>query len=176
MDFSIQKNTALLISLPLVVAAAAVAAAVFFGPPRLVHDGALSGWYLGNYRWSGEIIATGDVTVLGKVMVDSGTKVRVEASDDRHSGGDAGSYEAAHIEIFIAGKLIVAGTERWPVVFTSAGSPPHADDWQGLAFRGDGSMIDHAIIDYSRDGLVQIGRQPHSMVRDSVVLPPPEER
>lgn len=63
------------------------------------------------------------------------------------------------------GKLIVAGTEKEPVLFTSNNNSPAAGDWVGVGFAekvGAGTSLDHLIVEYagskasSGDGAVHL--------------------
>ncbi len=127
-------------------------------------------------------MVTGDVEVFGNLTVTEGTIIRFEVGDDQKSGDEVPadgyntndptrllSYSKTHAGIFVLRKLIANGTESRPITFTSAAPNPEYADWESVVFRGDGSLIQNVIVEYSRNGLNPVGNQTHSVIRDSIV-------
>lgn len=142
----------------------------------------LSGVLMGSQTWSGELLVTGDVQIAGDLTLLPGTVVRVAVGDDRHLGNEVppdgfnnndptrlAAYAVAHAEIGVGGRIVAQGTTDRPILFTSASPTPHLADWQGLVFLGDGSVLEHVAVEWSRNGVTPKGRQPNSVIRDSVV-------
>jgi hypothetical protein len=77
--------------------------------------------------------------------------------------------------------LSAVGTEAEPITFTSSNPNPRAGDWQCIHLDGDGSELDHVVVEYGgaacgatgagREGMVQVYGSPrgitHSALRDS---------
>lgn len=142
---------------------------------------AISGWFIGNQIWSGDIYVTGDVEILGNLTVLPGTTVKFSVGDDRHGGDEVPpdgfndkdptrlkSYTAAHASLFVLKKLNARGTQNQPILFTSAAPKPNLADWEAIIFRGDGSIIDNVIVEYTRNGLNPVGKQPNSVIQNTV--------
>lgn len=141
----------------------------------------LSGLYLGNQVWSGTITLTGDTTVLGNVTVQPGTTVRFIVGDDQKSGDEVPadgfndkdptrlkSYTTTHSSLFILNKLVAQGSPDQPIIFTSAAGKPDLADWEAVIFRGNGSIVDNVIAEYNRNGFNPTGKQPDSIIKNSV--------
>ncbi|MBI4281691.1 right-handed parallel beta-helix repeat-containing protein [Candidatus Uhrbacteria bacterium] len=148
----------------------------------IVADTTRSGVYFGNQIWSGDILVTGDVMVLGNLTVREGTRVRFAVGDDRGWGDEVPadgyndhdptrllSYGKTHSLLFILRRFIAIGTAERPITFTSAAEHPTYADWEAIIFEGNGSIVDHAVVEYSRNGLNPIGDQRKSVIRDSIV-------
>ena len=149
---------------------------------REMADTSASGTYLGNYLWSGTITLTGDVSILGNLTVSPGAVIRFAEGDDQGGGDEVPadgyndhdptrllSYGKTHVQLFVMRKLMAMGTEARPATFTSAAGKPNYADWGSVVFQGDGSIIDHVIVEYSRNGLNPAGSQPRSIIRNSTV-------
>lgn len=155
--------------------------ALFRLPYRVVHDSSISGLILGNRTFAGVITVTGDILIAGNLKVLPATKVKFVVGDDQQSGEEIKadgyndldpsrllSYTKTHSNMTILGKIEAMGTESDPVVFTSAATTPRLADWESFVFLGDGSVLDHIIVEYSRNGMNPSGSQPNSIVRNSV--------
>ncbi|KKU48657.1 MAG: hypothetical protein UX68_C0010G0032 [Parcubacteria group bacterium GW2011_GWA2_46_9] len=142
----------------------------------------VSGMYFGNQEWGGEIAVTGDTEIIGNLTVTPGTVVKFVVGDDRGRGDEVEkdgfndndptrlrSYTATHSSLFVFRKLIAQGTKEKNIVFTSAAMEPRLADWESIVFRGDGSIVDNVVVEYSRNGLNPMGSQPNSVIKNSVV-------
>jgi len=165
---------------PLVLVCTASAAPAPAPPATTVRR--LSGFQFGGQRWSDEILITGDVVVVGDLVVDPGTVVRFAAGDDQGLGNEVAadgfndadptrlvSYARTHSDLVVLGKLTAQGTTGAPIMFTSAADRPALADWQGVSFSGDGSVLDGVIVEWSRNGVTPRGAQPGSVLRNSTV-------
>ncbi len=141
-----------------------------------------SGFYLGNQVWSENIEITGDTTILGNLTVLPGTFVRFVVGDDQKTGDEVPadgyndldptrlrSYSTTHSNLLVLRKIIAIGTKDAPITFTSASKTPTYADWEALLFSGNGSRLDSVIVEYSRNGVNPIGRQPNSVLQNSIV-------
>lgn len=141
----------------------------------------LSGLFIGNQIWSGNIYVTGDVEILGNLTVMPGTTVKFSIGDDRRGGDEVPadgfndndptrlkSYTTTHAGLFVFNKLIAKGTQTQPIIFTSAAQKPDLADWEAIVFRGDGSIVENVIVEYTRNGLNPIGQQPNSVIQNSI--------
>ncbi len=141
----------------------------------------LSGVYFGNQVWGGEIIITGDTVVLGNLTVLHGTVVKFVVGDDRGWGDEVEkdgfndndptrlkSYTTTHSSLFVLRKLTAKGTENKKIVFTSNAEKPYLADWEAIVWQGDGSVIDNVIVEYTRNGLNPVGKQPNSIIQNSI--------
>lgn len=141
----------------------------------------LSGLYIGNQIWSGEIYVKGDIEILGDLTVAPGTTVKFTVGDDHHRGDEIPadgfndkdptrlkSYTTSHAGLFVLRKLIAKGTQSAPIVFTSVAQKPDLADWEAIIFRGDGSIIDNITVEYTRNGLNPIGKQPNSIIQNTI--------
>ena len=70
--------------------------------------------------------------------------------------------------IFILRKFIAKGTSSQLITFTSAAQKPYLADWEAIVFQGDGSIIDNVIVEYTRNGLNPVGKQPNSVIQNSI--------
>ena len=152
----------------------------FFSTTRISNT-SISGWFVGNQIWSGSVYITGDVDILGNLTVLPGTTVKFSVGDDRHKGDEVPadgfndndptrlkSYSTTHSSLFILGKLIAKGERANPIVFTSAEQNPNLADWEAIIFRGDGSIVDNIIVEYTRNGINPTGKQPNSVIQNTV--------
>lgn len=141
----------------------------------------ISGWSLGNQIWSGAITVTGDITIIGNLTVLPETMIKFEVGDDQHTGDEVPvdgfndkdptrlkSYTTTHSSLFIWGKFIAQGTQDQPILFTSAAQKPYLADWEAIIFRGDGSIVNTIIVEYTRNGLNPIGKQPNSVIQNTI--------
>ncbi|MBI5370165.1 right-handed parallel beta-helix repeat-containing protein [Candidatus Uhrbacteria bacterium] len=141
----------------------------------------LSGWFIGNQIWSGHIFVTGDVEILGRLTVLPGTKVTFSVGDDRQRGDEVPadgfndkdptrlkSYSTTHSSLFVLREFMAIGTQNQPILFTSVAEQPQVADWEAIIFQGDGSIVDHTIVEYTRNGLNPIGKQPHSIIQNTI--------
>jgi len=141
----------------------------------------ISGWFIGNQVWSGDIHITGDVEILGNLTVLPGTIVKFNVGDDRHRGDEVRtdgfndkdptrlkSYTTTHSSLFVLKKFMAKGTKDQSIVFTSAEQKPNLADWEAIVFRGNGSIVENIIVEYTRNGINPIGKQPNSIIQNSV--------
>lgn len=141
----------------------------------------ISGRYFGNQIWSGEITITGDTEILGDLTVLPGTIVKFVVGDDRSRGDEVPadgfndkdptrlkSYTTTHSSLFILRKFIVKGIPGQLIIFTSAAQKPNLADWEAIIFAGDKSIVDNVVVEYTRNGLNPIGKQPNSVIQNSV--------
>ncbi|MFH0943222.1 MAG: right-handed parallel beta-helix repeat-containing protein [Candidatus Beckwithbacteria bacterium] len=144
-------------------------------------DAKISGRYFGDQIWSGVITITGDTEILGDLTVLPGTVVKFEVGDDRGRGDEVPadgfndkdptrlkSYTTTHSSLFILKKFIAKGTPGQLITFTSAAQKPNLADWEAIVFRGNGSELDNVVVEYTRNGLNPIGKQPKSVIQESV--------
>ncbi len=144
-------------------------------------DISLSGISIGNQIWSGEIYVTGDIAIIGNLTVMPGTTVKFMVGDDRRRGDEVPadgfndkdptrlkSYTTSHSGLFVSGKLIAKGTPAGPVIFTSAAQQPDLADWEAIVFRGNGSIVDNITVEYTRNGINPIGKQPNSVIQNTI--------
>lgn len=152
----------------------------FFSTTKIV-NAKISGIYLGNQIWSEKITITGDTEILGDLTVLPGTIVKFEVSDDSGWGDEVEkdgfndndptrlkSYTTTHSSLFVLRKLIAQGTKEEKIVFTSNATKPYLADWEAIVWQGDGSIIDNVVVEYTRNGLNPIGKQPNSVIRNSI--------
>ena len=170
----------LLLAVPFVILAAAF---IFFSlPPAHVSSQSVSGIQFRSQVWSGEITITGDVTILRDLTIMPGTVIKFEVQDDQGKGLEVGpdgfndddptrliSYAQSHASLDINGKLLAQGTPEQPIIFTSAAAHPALADWEAVSPGGDGSIIEHATIEYSRNGISPVGSHLNSVFRNNVV-------
>lgn len=155
--------------------------ALFYAPYRMVQDASISGLMLGNRTFAGTITATGDVWLVGNLKILPGTTIQFEVGDDQESGGEIeadgyndsdlarlASYTKTHGSITIRGRIEAEGADSAPITFTSASPAPQLADWESFIFYGDGSVLDHIIVEYARNGMNPLGSQPNSVARNSI--------
>ncbi|QQG44428.1 MAG: right-handed parallel beta-helix repeat-containing protein [Candidatus Roizmanbacteria bacterium] len=141
----------------------------------------ISGVLLGNQIWSEEIIITGDTEIIGNLTVLPSTIVKFVVGDDRGMGDEVEkdgfndndptrlkSYTKTHSSLFILGKLIAQGRKDKKIIFTSSAEKPYLADWEAIVWQGDGSIIDNVIVEFTRNGLNPIGKQPNSVIQNSI--------
>lgn len=141
----------------------------------------ISGIYFGNQVWGGEVVVTGDIVILGNLAILPGTTVKFEVGDDRGWGDEVEkdgfndddptrlkSYTTTHSSLFVLRKLIAQGTEDKQIIFTSNAEKPYLADWEAVVWQGDGSIIDNVVVEYTRNGLNPIGKQPNSIIQNSI--------
>src|SRR3989338_5883224 len=141
----------------------------------------VSGWFIGNQIWNGDIYVTGDVEILGNLTVLPGATIKLSVGDDRHKGDEVPtdgfndkdptrlkSYTTTHSSLFVLKKFIAKGTKDRPIIFTSAASKPNLADCEAIIFQGDGSIVENIIVEYTRNGINPIGEQPNSVIQNSI--------
>lgn len=141
----------------------------------------MSGVYLGNQILDGVITVTGDTEILGNLTVLPGTIVKFMVGDDQRRGDEVKkdgfndndptrlkAYTATHAGLFILKKFIARGTKDRKIVFTSASEKPYLADWEAVVWQGDGSIVNNVIVEYTRNGLNPIGKQPNSVIQNSI--------
>lgn len=174
-----KKRVALAILIILLIALG-FAAIKFFSTEKISNT-KRSGMYIGNQIWSGGITITGDTEILGNLTVLPGTVVKFVVGDDQRRGDEVEkdgfndndptrlkSYTTTHSSLFVLRKLIAQGTKDKKVIFTSNAEKPYLADWEAIVWQGDGSMIDNVIAEYTRNGLNPIGKQPNSVIQNSI--------
>ncbi|MBU0572785.1 right-handed parallel beta-helix repeat-containing protein [Patescibacteria group bacterium] len=137
---------------------------------------------MGNQTWSGEKLITGDVYIEGNLTVLPGTIVRFAVGDDQNSGEEIEpdgfnnsdptrllKYEKTHSGLYVTGKLTAVGTPDKQIIFTSAAKEPNYADWVSLGFGGDGSIIEHCIVEWSRNSITPGRNQPNTIIRNNVI-------
>lgn len=140
-----------------------------------------SGTYIGNQVWSGEITITGDTEIIGNLTVLPGTVVTFVVSDDQERGDEVPtdgfndndptrrtSYTTTHSGLFVLRKFMAQGTKDKKIIFTSSAEKPYLADWEAIVWQGDGSVIDNVVVEYTRNGLNPIGKQPNSVIQNSI--------
>ena len=80
-------------------------------------------------------------TVVGKILVPSGTTLTIEPGVTVQFEESKLSWEAFYIEV--EGKLIAKGEQDKPITFTSTGQ----HQWGGIVLSGELSLIEHCIIE-----------------------------
>jgi hypothetical protein len=115
--------------------------------------------------WSGTIHITGDIQVDpgATLTVLPGTLILIAArSDDQHGGHftpvdrfnpkDPPFEGDKRVEFWVQGTLLVQGTLRDPVIFTSDASQPRNDDWGKFLCVGDSARVEitGAIVEFFR--------------------------
>ena len=174
-----KKKIAIIIAVILLVAAGFLAFKFF--STENISNTKRSGTYYGNQIWSGEITVTGDTEIIGNLTVLPGTIVKFVVGDDRRQGDEVEkdgfndndptrlkSYTTTHSSLFILRKLIAQGTQDRKIVFTSGAEKPYLADWEAIVWQGDGSIIDNVVVEYTRNGLNPIGKQPNSVIQNSI--------
>lgn len=144
-------------------------------------DAKISGTRIGNQVWSGEITLTGDTNIIGNLTVKPGSTIKFSVGDDQKSGDEVPadgfnnqdptrlkSYSKTHASLYVFGKLIAQGTPDKKILFTSASPSPTLADWEAVIFRGNGSVVDNVIAEYNRNGFNPTGKQPDSIIKNSV--------
>lgn len=153
--------------------------------PKMVSNQTLSGVQMRSQVWSGEITITGDVTFLpfADLTILPGTKIKFVVGDDKKLGGfevpadgfndldptRLSSYGKTHSGLTVTGKLYAVGTPENRILFTSAAENPKIADWDCISVGGDGSLIEYAIIEYTRIGIGAGDNTPHSIFRNNIV-------
>ena len=103
----------------------------------------------GKVQWSGEMVLDGIIIVKkGSVLtVSPGTVVRFNRKDWDDDGiGDA--------ELRVEGTIRILGSEKEPVLFTSAMKTPSPADWKFLMINhADGALVQNAIFEYAFSGI-----------------------
>jgi hypothetical protein len=143
----------------------------------------ISGFFMESQIWSGEVLVTGDVTIGQDLTILPGTIVRFAVQDDQQQGYETPadgyndldptrlmSYGITHSSLTVQGKLNAVGTPEEIILFTSAAENPKIADWEAIYPQGDGSLIEWAIIEWSRNG-ISPGDQPtpNSIFRNNVI-------
>ncbi len=152
----------------------------FFSITRTI-NAKISGVLLGNHIWSGKITITGDTEIIGNLTVLPGTIVKFVVGDDQRRGDEVEkdgfndddptrlkSYTTTHSGLFVFRKLTAQGTEDKKITFTSNAEQPYLADWEAIVWQGDGSVIDNVIVEYTRNGLNPVGKQPNSIIQNSI--------
>ncbi len=154
-----------------------LAVAVYLSP-KVVSDTSLSGNYYRDQIWNGEITITGDVYIRQALTIRPGTTIKFLVQDDRARGTEImadgfnnddptrlESYATSHSSLEIGGNLTARGTKEQPITFTSAAETPTTADWEAVYIHGPESIVEYAIVDYSRNGLT-----PTSIPGDHVII------
>ena len=175
------KNRKTFYILGIIILIGIVAAGLEFFSTSYESNTKVTGFLFGNQVWSGEIYVTGDVAVLGDLMILPGTVIRFYVRDDQFKGDEVPAdgfndkdptrleiYTKTHSGLFVLKKLIAKGTPDQMIVFTSAAQKPDLADWEAIVFRGNGSIIENVIVEYTRNGINPIGEQPDSIIQNSI--------
>jgi len=99
--------------------------------------------------WRKEVKVDGVVIVAkgGSLNIAPGTRVVFSVRDDDGDGiGDS--------ELRVEGNLEVAGTEKDPVIFTSAAAEPEPADWKYIMINhADSASVSNAVVEYAYSGI-----------------------
>jgi len=99
--------------------------------------------------WDKEVKVDGIVIVAkeGSLKIVPGTRVVFSVRDDDGDGiGDS--------ELRVEGRLEVTGTEKDPVVFTSAAAQPEPADWKFIMINhADRATVSNAVVEYAYSGI-----------------------
>lgn len=155
---------------------------IYSSIPQHVQDQSVSGLYPRTQIWSGEILLTGDVTVLRGLTILPGTTVKFAVQDDQQRGYETPadgyndldptrllSYGETHASLTVFGKLKAIGTPEKRILFTSAAAEPGIADWEAIYPKRDGSIIEYATIEWSRNGISPGKNQPNSIFRNNII-------
>ena len=147
--------------------------------PTRIENQSISGIILFPHVLAGEILVTGDVIFTGDLVVEPGTVIKFAVQDDQNFGFEIRadgyndldptrlkSYDKGHANMMTLGKLFVNGTPENPVIFTSAAENPQIADWVGITPDEDGTIIQHAIVEWSREGIAPNADQPNTIIRN----------
>jgi hypothetical protein len=142
----------------------------------------MSGGFRGDQTWSGEVLITGDVGIDGNLTILPGTVVRFVVGDDQNSGEEIGpdgfndldptrllAHEKTHSSLYVTGRLTAVGTPDKQIVFTSAADEPNYADWVSIGFGGDGSVIEHCLVEWSRNSITPGRDQPNTIIRNNII-------
>lgn len=173
------KRIILIIGVIVLVAVGIVAVKYFSTSEKT--DAKISGNYIGNQVWSGQIIVTGDTNIIGNLTVTPGSTVKFAVGDDQKGGDEVPadgfndkdptrlqSYGETHSSLYVFGKLIAQGAPDKKITFTSASPTPALADWEAVIFRGNGSIVENVIAEYNRNGFNPTGKQPDSVIKNSI--------
>ena len=147
-----------------------------------INNQEISGEFRESQIWSGEILITGDVFILKDLTILPGTVVKFAVQDDEQRGMETPadgfndldptrllSYGKSHSFLMVRGKLTSSGTPENKITFTSAAENPKIADWESISIEGDGSLIEHSIIEWSRNGITPGRNTPNSIFRNNIV-------
>jgi len=152
--------------------------------PKHIHDQSISGTFIKSQIWSGEILITGDVFILQDLTILPGTVVKFAVQDDQQSGRATpadgyndldptilASYVKTHSSLIVQGRLNASGTAEKRILFTSAAENPKIADWEAICPGGDGSLIEYATIEWSRNGIAPCFGEstPNSIFRNNII-------
>src|SRR5690606_19867029 len=107
----------------------------------------VSGSISQNTVWSGTVVVTGYLRVEEGVTlkIKPGTKVKFAHNRD---------YTKQHATMEVYGRLVADGTASQQIFFTSDAAKGRNGDWEMLRLFGNtNSVIDHAVIEYAKQGL-----------------------
>ncbi len=167
----------------IIVIVVIAAVIVAYTQPENVSNQNVSGVVGRSQVWNGEILITGDTVVLGDLTVMPGTEVRFAVGDDQQAGYETPadgfndldptrllSYGKSHSSLTVLGKLIASGAPENKILFTSAAENPKIADWEAIYPQGDGSLIEYAVIEWSRNG-ISPGDEPtpNSIFRNNII-------
>ncbi len=120
-------------------------------------------------EWSGTVLVTGDVLVPDGITlkIDPGAKVLFVSSE---SSKIEPLYLSMQTELLVRGKLLAKGTEKEPIIFSSAGRDedgnritPKKGCWAGLIFDGQDSsdsVVSYASITFADSAITTINASP----------------
>lgn len=98
-------------------------------------------YLIGVLSASTSLLANTNYDVLGALSIKAGTTLTIPAG--------ATLRFHAYSNISVDGVLTVQGTAANPVTFTSGVANPARNSWKGILLRSNGSLIEHARIDYT---------------------------
>ncbi len=149
---------------------------------KYLENTSISGKYLENQIWGGEILITGDTHIDGDLTVMPGTVVKFVVGDDIGWGNEIlpdgyndldptrlKSYEITHSDLAVNGKLTAKGMPDKRIIFTSASSKPDYADWIGIHVGADKSIMEYSIVEWSRHGIGLGPDMPNTIIRSNII-------
>ncbi len=104
--------------------------------------------------WSGKVLLTGDVRILGggSLTIQPGTLIVADFLRDSRVGGE----DASRCELTVnGGQLLIQGQPDQPVILTSAAASgaQRPGDWRGLLVLDGDVALEHFVVEYAVEGL-----------------------
>jgi len=133
----------------------AVGAACLFGAPSARAETRVGGTLQGQNTWTKKgspYIVTSDLVVGRSATLKIGPGVTVRFKPNIASRGGINDFD---LELWVKGQLIVDGAANDTVYFTSDGSNPRWEDWQGIVVDGPTAKLTakNAVVEYALQGV-----------------------